>query len=111
MPESLPELPALRERRERTIAALCEHFAQDRLSLEEFESRLDLAHKAIQPAELEHLLSDIRIADSAATTDVARSSLPPQRVDPSDDTRLIIGIMGGAERRGMWRPGARNFAV
>jgi hypothetical protein len=113
MSGSLPESPALRERRERTISALCDHFAQDRLSLEEFETRLDLAHKAIQPVDLENLLADIRIPESAAHMDVQPRRDAPEAIgEPGgDDTRLIIGIMGGAERRGLWRPGARNVAI
>jgi hypothetical protein len=104
MPESLPEVPVLREHRERTITALCEHFAQDRLTLEEFETRLDLAHKAKAPAQLETLLSDIR-APVVASPAAAQMPAP---VGARDDTRIVFSLMGGAERRGNWRPGSRN---
>lgn len=106
----LPESPALRERRERTIQALCEHFAQDRLSLEEFETRLDLAHRAVQPVQLENLLADISIPQTTALAPEAR----PRTVASSqagDDTRLVFAMMGGAERRGNWNPGARNIVI
>ena len=105
----LPETPALRERRERTISALCEHFAQDRITLEEFESRLDLAHKAVQPVQLENLLSDIRIPDTTTVADAAPRYIPSSH--DGDDTRFIVALMGGAERRGNWRPGARNMVL
>lgn len=102
------ESPALRERREITITALCDHFAQDRISLEEFETRLDLAHGARLPAELEGLLSDIRAPEPVPAPQVARY-VPSSRGD--DDTRLIVAMMGGAERRGNWRPGSRNIVL
>jgi hypothetical protein len=106
----LPDSPAVRERRERTITALCDHFAQDRLTLDELETRLDLAHKAVQVSELDALLADI------STAAPATPALPePQRYIPSsqgeDDTRLIFALMGGAERRGNWRPGSKNIVM
>ena len=101
------ETPALRELRERTINSLCEHFAQDRITLDEFESRLDLAHKALVPAQLEGLLSDIRSTpEPAVPTEPAIYSGSSHH-----DTRLIFAMMGGAERRGNWRPGERNIVL
>jgi hypothetical protein len=104
----LPDSPALRERRERTITALCDHFAQDRLTLDEFETRLDLAHKAVQVAQLDTLLADIRAPEASAVPE------PPRYLPSSqgaDDTRLIFALMGGAERRGNWRPGSKNIVL
>lgn len=108
MSETLPDSPALRERRERTIAVLCDHFAQDRLTLEEFESRLDSAHRALAPAQLDTLVADLIPPDAPQSVESVR----PRPVAPaSDNTSLIVSVMGGAERRGSWRPAARNIVV
>lgn len=102
------DTPALRERRERTITALCDHFAHDRITLEEFETRLDLSHKAVALEQLEGLVSDIR-AQESATLPAVQKNLPSSPT--GDDTRLIFAMMGGAERRGNWRPGTRNVSL
>jgi len=44
--ENKPALVALRTRRETVIDALSTHFANDALDLDEFEQRVDLAHRA-----------------------------------------------------------------
>jgi hypothetical protein len=94
--------------RERTIASLCDHFAQDRLTLDEFETRLDLAHKAVMPEEFKGLLADIQVPD--ATVPAPVPTYVPAR-DGSDDTRLVFAVMSGVTRRGNWRPGSKNYVV
>ena len=108
MSSSLPESPALRERRERTISALCDHFASDRLTLDDFESRLDQAHQARVPAELDALVADIEPLPPAQS---ATARTPATAASMLQDNRLIIAIMGGAERRGNWRPGQKNIVL
>ena len=44
--------------RQKAIDALCEHFANDALTVEEFERRVDQAHKAETTVELQKLLAD-----------------------------------------------------
>jgi hypothetical protein len=108
MSSSLPESPALRERRERTISALCDHFASDRLTLEDFENRLDQAHRAQLPAQLDALVADIAPLPPPQTAP-ARSTTTAASV--LQDHRVIIAVMGGAERRGNWRPGQKNIVL
>src|SRR5690606_22274815 len=57
--EERPEGPRLGPQRDATIEALCEHFADDVLSVEEFERRIDTAHRATTQADLEALLQDL----------------------------------------------------
>lgn len=45
--------------RQRVVDALCEHFADDRLEVDEFERRLDRAHAASAPAELRAVLAGL----------------------------------------------------
>ncbi|MEO5510222.1 MAG: DUF1707 domain-containing protein [Longimicrobiales bacterium] len=106
MSGSLPESPGLRELRERTIASLCDHFAQDRLTLDEFETRLDLAHKAVVPDEFRRLLADIHVPDAPALAPIP-AYVPAS--DGGDDSRLVLSLMSGVTRRGNWRPGSKNY--
>ena len=54
---------ALGPTRQTAIDALCEHFANDALSVEEFERRVDAAHKAESSTELAKLLEDLPTGD------------------------------------------------
>jgi hypothetical protein len=45
--------------RQVTIDALCEHFANDVMTVEEFERRVDLAHGASSVEDLRALLRDL----------------------------------------------------
>ena len=49
--------------RQQTIDALCEHFANDALSVEEFERRVEQAHKAGSTDDLRRLLQDLPSGD------------------------------------------------
>lgn len=73
--------------RQRVIDALCEHFADDRLGLEEFERRLDRAHEAGGPNELEGLLDDLPA--SRGTGD--RGASPDERAGRGDRERARRG--------------------
>jgi hypothetical protein len=117
-----PPRLSLRERRDRTISELCDHYAKDRLELDEFEARLDTAHRARSDGELDALLQDLRAVrpPPPATTRAApprardaRSSGAVQR--PADErareTRTLVAVMSGVERRGAWTPARRNLAI
>jgi hypothetical protein len=108
-PES-PELrpSPLRSRRDATIQVLCAEFAQDNLTLEEFERRLDIAHRATALTELDALVADLQTtAQPAAVTTPARA---PQTATPSEirEMQTLVAVMGGVERKGVWVPARRN---
>lgn len=95
------------ELRERTIQALCAHFASDHLELEEFERRLDVAHRTTTPAELELLLQDLPALARAATAGLAPSPpapLPAGREELRGRSRVVVAILGGVAKRGRWVP-------
>jgi hypothetical protein len=97
-------LPArLQPQRDRVIQTLCEHFAVDHLSAEELEQRLDLAHRATSLAELEALTTDLPSLASATgvAAEATRALARPEEVDA---TGIVLAVMGGAERRGVWTP-------
>ena len=66
MPEPLPP-PALTRAREQKIAELSTHFANDDLSLEDLERRIERVYKAATIADLEAITADLR--SSAALVD------------------------------------------
>jgi hypothetical protein len=96
-------LVALRRRREQVIEALCDGYATDLLPEEEFEHRLDLAHRASEIEALEKLVADIEVADKPKTEPVTRALVPIDRASK----KSIVAIMGGASRKGEWTPPER----
>ena len=107
-----PEL-TLRERRELAVARLCEHFAQDQLTLEEFERRVDVAQRTHDPSQLAALLKDL--APLAPSPAAATAPAPVRRAPPPAADRrehgMLLALMGGVERRGAWRPAADTYVL
>jgi hypothetical protein len=127
MNRPLPQ-PSLKERRERTIEALCDHFAHDRLELDEFEARLDTAHRARSLEELHGLLQDLPATrgpepSASGLAQAARALSDREYVehtlqrgsravsDAMRDTRTLIAVMSGVERRGAWTPARKNMVI
>jgi hypothetical protein len=104
--------PSLSEKREKTIQLLIDSFASDRLSVEDFETRLDRAHKAIDLPALEDLVSDLP-AKVEETTPAASPRAGPRMARPENirDSQLLVGIMGGAERTGTWTPARKTRVI
>ena len=100
-----------RTRRDDTIQALSAAFAQDEISVEEFERRVDIAHRASAPAELDALLSDLKVSlpvpAKSAPTPAPRT---PAAALPAEirEHQTLVAIMGGVERKGAWVPARRN---
>jgi hypothetical protein len=94
-PEQRP-VASLTDERERVIQQLSEHFANDRLSLEDLESRMELAYKASSVAELQRLTADL---PSTAVAPVAEAS-PPSTLAPDRDR--VYAVMSETTRRGAW---------
>lgn len=112
--------PEVRDGRQKVVDALCEHFANDVLEVEEFERRVDLAHQARSLEELGRILEDLPDAGVSvvAAGDEERSParapgsrtpmVPEERVRDRD---LVIGILGGSVRKGRWIPARWTVAV
>jgi hypothetical protein len=115
MDRPVPQI-VLKEQRDRTIARLCEAFAQDHLEMAEFESRLDRVHQALTPADLEVLTGDLPAPPSAArpAPTPARDALARgTRVvrEAVRDSRTFVAFMGGVERSGNWVPARKNVVI
>ncbi|MGI9627290.1 MAG: DUF1707 SHOCT-like domain-containing protein [Longimicrobiales bacterium] len=103
-----PNSPTLALRNQ-VVDALTEQFAADGLTLEEFESKLDVVHRAQTPQALQALLGTLK----PATTGGGGRPLPARRVSESTvpARSLLFGFWGGSQRSGSWIPAKRNFAV
>jgi hypothetical protein len=114
MPDK-PPVPAhaLGEKREKTIQALIESFAADRLSVEEFEARLDRAHRAVDLATLEDLIQDLPApaapSPSAKPAPAPARSRAVARADEVRDKQVLVAVMGGVTRQGTWTPARYTF--
>ena len=100
-------VPATSDLKQRVIDALSEHFAQDRLTLEEFEARVDLAQRATAPESLRVLLRELQL-------DVAQEAVSARPVSTERERKgrsLMFGFWGGSQRSGSWVPARKNFAV
>lgn len=101
-----PTLAALRHRRELTIARLCEHFAADHLEAEELEELIDRAHQANSLAALDQLVEGLPELRPDSTTGSALAR-PVDR----HSQQIVVAMMGGAERKGVWTPSETNYVV
>lgn len=107
-------------RRQEVIDRLCEAFADDRLAMEEFERRVELANRADTEGELRTLLADLPAPPSAVARRDDASPAPatpetpvPRTADPSrvPEKSLVVGILGGGSRRGSWTPARTTTAI
>ena len=93
---------ALSAAREHVVQTLSTHFAHDRLSMTEFEHRLERAYNLNAIDELRSLVADLpTVAARAGTEETARSPalVPSSEVPPRG---AVFTVMGGHERTGSW---------
>ena len=103
MAEPLPP-PSLARAREQKISELSAHFANDDLSLEELERRIERVYKATSVAELEEITADLR---KAMTLPVDESPVPSLRrsasvSSPQTMAGRILAFMSSTRRVGRW---------
>lgn len=106
--------PSMGEKRERTIQALIQSFAADRLSVEEFETRLDRAHRAVDLKTLDDLVQDLPAVTAPATPATTPAVRPRPRAPAPEEVRdrgFLVGIMGGFDKKGPWTPARHTFIL
>ena len=116
-----PEAPgeALNKVRQATIDRLCERFAEDRLSMRDFERRLDLAHRATTTGQLRSLVAGFppmtpqRAGGEPAPSTPAGSTFPAQTVPPErvPSRQFLAGVLGASTRGGVWIAPREMYAV
>jgi hypothetical protein len=102
--------------RQVTVDALCEHFANDEMSVEEFERRVEAAHKADSVQELKDLLADLPGANVPAKRSADPVPAPRREFRVTDaahvkEREVVVAILGGSTRKGKWSPARKNYAV
>jgi hypothetical protein len=107
MARSGPDNPivSLERERERTIELLSEHFAQDNLSLEELEQRIEQAYRVSSVSGLRELTKDLQQEPAAPVPAPkrGRGKAPvPEIFAPERDR--IVSVMAQTKRGGMWQP-------
>jgi hypothetical protein len=101
-------LVAVRDRREQVISALSDSFAHDVFDVDEFERRIDLAHRATSVVELDKLVVDLT-APSTSTALVPAPSTEALSTWP--ERRTVRGILGGFDKKGGWTVARRLKAT
>lgn len=106
--------------RQAAVDALSEAFAQDVIPVEEFERRVELAHRAESYKELQHLLSDLPKPQLPAKPGAAGHPGAGTSLQPSSpramathvpEQTVILGVLGGGVRKGAWHPARYNYAI
>ncbi len=97
--------------RERTIQALCHHFAHDRLTTDELESRLSRAHQARTASELDALLGGLPSSSALPIPAVAPLPDGPAAPAPMARSGRTAGpsmdvLFSEQSRKGDWLPPA-----
>jgi len=106
----------LGQTRQVTIDALCEHFANDAMTVEEFERRVDTAHTAATVDELRELLRDLpggglpAVAGGGAPHGSGQGDAVARPADVRD-SGYSVAILGGSRRIGRWSPARSNTAI
>ena len=98
--ETPASLVALEDRRESVIGTLSARFAEDVLSMDEFERRVDLAHRAGSVADLDGLVSDLAIPASSDVEPAAASAPPTALTRPTGHVRSFLS---STVRKGTWQ--------
>lgn len=98
--------PPLAQAREQKISELSLHFANDHLSLEDLERRIERVYKAATIAELEEITADLRVIAPPAPSPAGQLARNPPRaptpIYPMDKAR-VFSIMGETRRQGRWQ--------
>ncbi len=108
--------PPLDQARQMTIDALCEHFANDVMDVDEFERRVDAAHQAATSDDLKRLLQDLPSDNLPAVAGAGQLPMEPPSFSVSatanqKDKEYVVALFGGTGRKGRWTPARSNYAV
>jgi Domain of unknown function (DUF1707)/Cell wall-active antibiotics response 4TMS YvqF len=96
-----PHLPlAIGTARERTIERLSTHFANDRLTIDELDVRLERAYAATSLAELEALTADLPGAPLPPVDESAPTA--STEIERYEGPATIRAIMSETRRGGLW---------
>jgi hypothetical protein len=103
MTQPTPRPVPLEQTRQRIVEQLCSHYAAENLTDDGLEERLAKAYAATTLVQLQELVADLPVetAGAGAPTSTAVATAQPGTVA---ERQVIVAVMGGAERRGVWTP-------
>lgn len=101
MSDPTPRPVPLEQTRQRIVEQLCEHYAAENLDDAALEDRLTRAYAATTLPALRELVADLPVRSAGAGTSTAVATA---RADTVAEKQVIVAVMGGAERRGVWTP-------
>jgi DUF1707 SHOCT-like domain len=96
--ERLPAPPVAPAARDRVVEVLTRHFAEDRISAEDLEARLERVYHATTGAELETVIADLPAAlPVKAASAVPATDAAPQRIRAllSGQEQRVSGVVPG----------------
>jgi hypothetical protein len=101
--------PGLPQLREAVIEELTSQYSLERITMDEFESRVDAANRAQTRVGLESLLADLPalpVKGAAHEAEVRADETLPYRLNRGEvpQTGAAVCIFSGTERRGVWIP-------
>ena len=99
-PDHKPVL-SVADERERVLQELSFHFAQDNLSLDELETRMERAYKSATVAELQQLVADLPRAEAPGRAPAAPLVPAPAEALVADRER-VMSVMSETKRGGPW---------
>lgn len=106
MTDLTPRPVPLEQTRQRIVDQLCDQYAAENLTDEMLEERLGKAFAATTVPALQALVADLPVAGPASSTAVAVA-----RAGAAAEREVVLAVMGGAERKGMWTPPHRLNVV
>jgi len=100
-------VPSLARAREQKINELSVHFANDDLSLEDLERRIEQVYKAGSVADLEKITADLKVATAAPAEPALQLSKPRDSRSKSNLTSYqasarLLSLMSSTRRVGRW---------
>src|SRR4051794_21954966 len=97
-------VPSLARAREQKISELSQHFANDDLSLEELERRIERVYRAGNVLELDEITADLRSV-AQAHPQLTPTGATPRSVMPTSapESTRMLAIMGETKRVGRWQ--------
>ena len=94
------------------IQLLTEHFAQDHLSLEELEARMDRVYAAPDTLELSRVLDGLPALETAGQANASSAASPGHVARAGErESTTLFALMSGAVRRGAWAVPRKIHAI
>jgi len=89
--------------REQKISELSQYFANDDLSLDELERRIERVYRAVNVLELDEITADLRSIAQPSAKELAPTRGSSRSVAPAPAQARMLAIMGETKRVGRWQ--------